>query len=140
VTIIEPGLRTCDQCGTFFTPRSGTGGSPQRFCGVLCRLSFHTEGQRGQRRPASSVLDVPPPDLLQPAAERQVWGAEKGFVLMGQQDVIEVTWDRQGTLLLRQKASRHGLRISRDYFPQFVGALDVLREVIVDSIKKGRAK
>jgi hypothetical protein len=86
------------------------------------------------------VLDVPPPDLLQPAAERQVWGAEKGFVLMGQQDVIEVTWDRQGTLLLRQKASRHGLRISRDYFPQFVGALDVLREVIVDSIKKGRAK
>jgi hypothetical protein len=139
MTIIEPSLRSCDQCGTSFTPRCGTGGSPQRFCGTACRLSFHAEGQRGQLRPACNALDTPP-DLLQPASKSEVRGAEKGFVLMGQQDLIEVTWDRQGNLLLRQKASRRGLRISRDYFPQFVGALDVLREVIVDSIKKGRAK
>jgi hypothetical protein len=56
------------------------------------------------------------------------------------QDFIEVAWDPQGNLLLRQKASCHGLRISRDYFPQFVGALDVLRKVIVDSIQKDRAQ
>ena len=61
---------------------------------------------------------------------------------MGQQDFIEVAWDRQGNLLLRQDRLHEGdheLRVSRDHFPQLVRALDVLREVIVDAIRKGEA-
>jgi len=57
---------------------------------------------------------------------------------MGQQDLIVVAWDRRGNLLLRQDRLHEGdheLRVSRDYFPQLVRALDVLREVIVDAIR-----
>jgi len=49
MTIIDAGLRSCEKCGKPFTPRSGSGGSVQRFCGVDCRLSFHKERQRSQR-------------------------------------------------------------------------------------------
>jgi hypothetical protein len=129
MTIIEADLRSCDWCGGLFTPRSGTGGSPQRFCSANCRLSFHAEGQRGQHRPVCSALDMPA-GIPQPTFESEAREAHKGFVLMGQQDFIEVAWDRQGNLLLRQDrlhAGGHELRVSRDYFPQFVRALDVLR-------------
>jgi hypothetical protein len=139
MTIIEADLRSCDRCGTLFTPRNGTGGSPQRFCSANCRVSFHAEGQRGQHRPACSALDMPP-GIPQPTSESEACEADKGFVLVGQQDFIEVAWDRQGNLLLRQDRlyeGDHELRVSRDYFLQFVRALDVLREVIVDAIRKG---
>jgi hypothetical protein len=59
---------------------------------------------------------------------------------MGRQDFIEVAWVSQGNLLLRQDRLREGgheLRVSRDYLPQFVRALDVLRAAIVDAIRKG---
>jgi hypothetical protein len=55
---------------------------------------------------------------------------------------IKVAWDRQGNLLLHQDRlyeGDHEVRVFRDYFPQFVQALDVLREVIVDAIQKDRA-
>ena len=68
--------------------------------------------------------------VSEPTFESEACGADKGFVLMGQQDLIVVAWDRRGNLLLRQDrlhAGGHELRVSRDYFPQFVRALDVLR-------------
>jgi hypothetical protein len=40
---------TCDQCGGLFTPRTGSGGKPQRFCRSECRTAFHA--QRDQRAP-----------------------------------------------------------------------------------------
>src|SRR5262249_25639721 len=49
MTIIDAEPRSCEKCGKPFTPRSGSGGSVQRFCGVDCRLSFHKERQRSQR-------------------------------------------------------------------------------------------
>jgi hypothetical protein len=79
------------------------------------------------------------PGLPQPTSKSEAYEAHKGFVLMGQQDFIEVAWDRQGNLLLRQHCAYEGdheLRISCDCFPQFVQALDVLRELIVDTIQK----
>jgi hypothetical protein len=41
--------RTCVHCGASFIPRSGSGGSVQRFCCTGCRLSFHKERLRSQR-------------------------------------------------------------------------------------------
>lgn len=41
--------RACERCGAPFTPRSGSGGSFQRFCCTDCRLSFHKERLRSQR-------------------------------------------------------------------------------------------
>jgi hypothetical protein len=41
--------RACDRCGKPFMPRTGSGGSVQRFCSADCRLSFHTERLRSQR-------------------------------------------------------------------------------------------
>ena len=41
--------RVCDRCGKPFMPRTGSGGSAQRFCSADCRLSFHTERLRSQR-------------------------------------------------------------------------------------------
>jgi hypothetical protein len=35
MTIIEPDLRPCDRCGTLFTPRYGTGGSPEVIVGAI---------------------------------------------------------------------------------------------------------
>ena len=49
MTIIDAKLRSCEKCGNRFTPRSGSGGSVQRFCGTDCRLSFHRERLRSQR-------------------------------------------------------------------------------------------
>ena len=48
-TIIDPDLRSCEKCGKSFEPRSGSGGSVQRFCCTSCRLSFHKERLRSQR-------------------------------------------------------------------------------------------
>ena len=41
--------RACDRRGKAFIPRTGYGGSAQRFCDADCRLSFHTERLRSQR-------------------------------------------------------------------------------------------
>jgi hypothetical protein len=49
MTIIAPDLRSCEKCRKPFEPRSGSGGSAQRFCGTGCRLSFHRERLRAQR-------------------------------------------------------------------------------------------
>ena len=49
MTIIDAGLRSCEKCGKPFTPRSGSGGCVQRFCGTDCRLGFHRERLRSQR-------------------------------------------------------------------------------------------
>jgi hypothetical protein len=48
-TIIDPDPRSCEKCGNSFEPRSGSGGSLQRFCCTRCRLSFHKERLRSQR-------------------------------------------------------------------------------------------
>jgi hypothetical protein len=60
---------------------------------------------------------------------------------MGQQHSIEVAWDRCGNLVLRQNGQGHGhghheLCVSRDCFPRFLEALDELRELIVDAIRR----
>jgi hypothetical protein len=51
-TIIDAEPRSCEQCGNPFEPRSGSGGSVQRFCRTDCRLSFHKERLRSERRGA----------------------------------------------------------------------------------------
>ena len=49
MTIIDAELPSCEKCGKPFSPRSGSGGSVQRFCCAGCRLTFHKERQRSQR-------------------------------------------------------------------------------------------
>jgi hypothetical protein len=50
MTIVGPNQRSCEECGTPFEPRSGSGGSVQRFCCTACRLGFHKERLRRQRK------------------------------------------------------------------------------------------
>ena len=137
----QPDHRVCSQCGQLFAPRRHSGGSVQRFCTTDCRLTFHRERQRAQR----TALYAGPTALSatkRPAPNEEASEREDSFVLMGQQDFIEVAWDRHGNLLLRQDPLYEGeqeLRVSRDYFPRFLQALDVLRELIAEAIREGEA-
>jgi hypothetical protein len=68
---------------------------------------------------------------------------ETGSLLMREQDVVEVTWDQRGNLLLRQgrgPGDDHELCICRKYVPRFLETLDDLRELIVEAIRKDRAR
>jgi hypothetical protein len=125
VTIIDPDLRSCRRCAKSCEPRSRSGGSFQRFCCAECRLGFHKERLRCQRKGLYAGR------------------SPSGFVLVRQQDVIEVAWDQRGNLLLRQRhdlGGEHELHICRDYFPRFLETVDALREMIADAIGKDRAR
>ena len=77
----DPNLRSRQRCGKSFEPRSGSGGSLQRFCCTDCRLSFHKERLRCQRAGLyagrSTRAATPPCD-----DECEPDGLEIGFVLM----------------------------------------------------------
>jgi hypothetical protein len=56
--------RTCEHCGNAFSPRSGSGGRPQKFCSPECRLAFH---QRDQHNPTYGAPTSPQaPELPKP--------------------------------------------------------------------------
>jgi hypothetical protein len=67
MTIIDVEPRSCEKCGKPFEPRSGSGGSLQRFCCTGCRLGFHKERLRSQRRGLyagrSTGVDTAPPPI-----------------------------------------------------------------------------
>jgi hypothetical protein len=50
----------CDWCNKPFSPRQGTGGSPQRFCSNDCRKTSNREQQRLQRRGSYAGPSTPP--------------------------------------------------------------------------------
>jgi len=137
----DPNLRSRQRCGKSFEPRSGSGGSLQRFCCTDCRLSFHKERLRCQRAglyAGRSTRAATPHATTNAEPDR----LEIGFVLMRQQDVVEVAWDQRGNLLLRQGCGLGGdpeLHICRDYFPRFLETVDALRELIAEAIRKDRA-
>jgi hypothetical protein len=115
MTVLAPDLRSCEKCGKPFEPRSGSGGSSQRFCCSDCRLGFHKERLRCQRK---GLYAGRSPQAATPHGTRNAdpHGPEIGF---GPQDVIEVARDQRGNLLLRQGhglGGEHELLILRDYF------------------------
>jgi N6-adenosine-specific RNA methylase IME4 len=62
----------CDRCGAPFSPRRSSGGS--QFCSSDCRMTFHKERQRTQRRPSyagptSSPATAQPTPALDKADE-----------------------------------------------------------------------
>ena len=63
---IDAELRACEKCGNPFEPRSGSGGSVQRFCCTRCRLGFHKERLRSQRM-GLYAGQLPEPATQQPA-------------------------------------------------------------------------
>jgi hypothetical protein len=70
----KPALNTeqrCDRCGTPFSPRRGSGGSRQRFCSSECRLDFHTQRQRMERR-AAYIAPTTLPATGQPGQDKTV--------------------------------------------------------------------
>jgi hypothetical protein len=137
----QPNQRACSQCGKPFAPRQHSGGSAQRFCNADCRLAFHRERQRSQRS-ASYAGPTTLPATEQPAPNEQASEAEDRFVLVGQQDFIEVARDKYGNLVLRQNRlydGDHELHICRDYFPQFLKALETLHQLVADAIREDEA-
>ncbi len=81
MTIIDSDLRSCEKCGRSFMPRSGSGGSVQRFCCTDCRLTFHRERLRSQRR-ALYAGPTTLPATAQPAPNEEAREAEGSVVLM----------------------------------------------------------
>jgi hypothetical protein len=74
MTITDPDLPSCEKCGESFEPRSGSGGSVQRFCCKGCRLSFHKQRLRSERRGAHAGSIAPsgtrqPPQNETPTSE-----------------------------------------------------------------------
>jgi hypothetical protein len=61
----------CHRCGTPFSPRRGSGGSRQRFCSSECRLDFHTQRQRMERR-AAYIAPTTLPATGQPSQDETV--------------------------------------------------------------------
>jgi len=59
--------KRCEQCQQPFTPRTHTGGKPQRFCSMDCRTAFHA-AQRDQHKPTCS--DVPPVTAFRQPSKR----------------------------------------------------------------------
>ena len=134
MSLVGPNQRSCEQCGTPFEPRSRSGASVQRFCCTACRLGFHKERLRRQRRGlyAGRGIGVA---TLQAGTHAAPRGLETGVVL--------IAWDQRGNLLLRQGpglGGDHELYICRDYFPQFLETVDALREVIMEAVRKDRAR
>jgi hypothetical protein len=162
MTIIDVEPRSCEKCGKPFEPRSGSGGSLQRFCCTGCRLGFHKERLRSQRRGLyagrSTGVDTAaahsqrsalyagrpprPATVAHSKSNADTDALESGF-LMREEDFVEVTWDQCGNLLLRQgrgSGGDHELHIGREYFPRFLETVDALRELIVEAIRKDRAR
>jgi hypothetical protein len=67
MTFIDTKPSSCEQCGKPFEPRSGSGGSIQRFCCTRCRLSFHKERLRSQRT-ALYAGQLPEPGTQHPSS------------------------------------------------------------------------
>jgi hypothetical protein len=110
---LVPGLeRICEQCAQQFTPRSHSGGSPQRFCSSECRVAFHnTEGQRGQRSPACASVEPPlvpdsPPPKSPPAAFLKApafdWYNDNTVVIK-EQPATAIYFNKDNALVIRQR-------------------------------------
>jgi hypothetical protein len=82
---------TCEQCGTAFEPRAGSGGSRQRFCSQGCRYDFHN----------SKVQRVPPPPAytLQTTLEAPEYPTEKDALRTSVEADDSFDWKRSEILL-----------------------------------------
>ena len=122
----------CARCGKTFKPRSGSGGSPQRFCSQDCRLAFHSEGQRAQRRPACGdfpVVTVAAPGKSPQNAPEQIldfdWSDTESVVLTEQPETA-VYWNPHGDLVIRQRRRRDDdpiVIVTRSSLPQLIDKL-----------------
>ena len=100
----------CEHCGQPFTPRSGTGGKPQRFCSAECRAASHNKPQRSQRSPTCSN-GVQLPAVTQPAEKDAPQAAPAGdfdwsdtdSVVLPEQPATACYFNPCGELVIRQK-------------------------------------
>jgi hypothetical protein len=81
--------KPCEQCGQPFEPRSGAGGSRQRFCSTECRHAFRTNDRQANpsaqpARPARSHVAglpavIPPAEKDAPAdtPEDRCWSVQE---------------------------------------------------------------
>jgi len=76
----EPAKAVCEHCGAPFVPRAGTGGKPQRFCSTKCRLAFHREVQRSQRRATYGVAIALPAVIDHPSEKNAPAPRSRDFV------------------------------------------------------------
>jgi hypothetical protein len=104
----------CEQCGKPFTPRTGSGGKPQRFCSPECRMAFHAENkpQRSQRGPTCDDAANLPSVIARPAPEsaRAPTPEDSDFdwrtddsVILRQQPATAIYYNREGSLVIRQE-------------------------------------
>jgi hypothetical protein len=103
-------FKTCEQCGSEFPPRNGSGGSRQRFCSSDCRGLFH-KSQRSQRAPACNHATLPPasqpkpenlPQATPEPSEDFDWSNDSSIILR-EQPTTAVYFNKEGSLVIRQR-------------------------------------
>ena len=107
---LAPDAPTCEQCSGSFTPRTGSGGKPQRFCSPACRTAFHV--QRDQRAPTCDAETAPAAVQHHPAPgthrESFSWDAENVDVVLRKQPLTAIYLNPWDQVVIRQENEADG--------------------------------
>lgn len=133
VTHTPEGEARCDSCGDSFSPRSQSGGKPQRYCSIECRRTADakrkanapitpTRGQRAQRAAPETPTTMPGATegpFSEPTATKKT--------LLRAQDRITIEFDEAtGEWVLKQSCwwkDDVELRINEEHAQEFLDAL-----------------
>lgn len=102
--------KTCDQCGTPFEPRNGSGGKPQRFCSTECRLAFHAPAnipnvaQREEEKHWVPMVMQPQDIEAAPAASNFNWSSDDSIVLREQPAIAVYRNSIEGLTIRQERA------------------------------------
>lgn len=120
---VTPDAPSCARCGQPFTPRSGTGGKPQRYCSTECRKAANATNSPNV--PTSGPTSKPTPEDNQALVDKAMaaaratvaaytppapdfdWGSNGGdadSVVLWDQPATAVYWNPRGQVVIRQEA------------------------------------
>lgn len=98
--------KICENCNGEFTPRAGSGGKPQRFCGEDCRRQYHADSQRGptpEPKQALAVIPAQKKPATEPEPENEFdWNTDSSVVL-NERPATAVYFNNAQDLVIRQK-------------------------------------
>ena len=107
----DDGSPLCERCNKPFTPRSRSGGKPQRFCSSECRTASHAGSQRSGSQRQDDEQNVGKTPTLEIVGKTEShddpdefdWSGEN--VVIQEQPATAVYFNLEGALVIRQRAS-----------------------------------
>ena len=106
----DDGSPLCERCNKPFTPRSRSGGKPQRFCSSECRTASHAGSQRSgsqHQDDQQNVGKTPTLETLGTSPQQDTedfdWSGEE--VVIREQPATAIYFNPEGALVIRQKAT-----------------------------------